>query len=266
VTAETIASLRVRLRALGADARDVDILLADVTGHTPAWLFAHGEEALDGAKAEAFVRRRLNGEPLQYVRGRADFYGREFFVDDRVLIPRPETELLVEAALARAPQGARVLDIGSGSGCIAISLERERPDLDVTSIDISVAALAVASRNARVQASTVRFAASDAFDAIRGDFDLIVSNPPYIAAADYAALTREVRDYEPAAALTPGPLGTEMIERILAAERPPLVILEIGFGQLADVRRIAGAYEVIDVINDLAGIERVVVLSLHARK
>lgn len=266
MTAETIASLRARLRALGADARHVDVLLADVTGRTPAWLFAHGEEAIDGSEAEVLVRRRLDGEPLQYIRGRADFYGREFFVDDRVLIPRPETELLVECAIGKAAQGARVLEIGSGSGCIAISLERERPDLDVTSIDVSFAALAVAARNARVHSSAVRFAASDAFDAIRGDFDLIVSNPPYISGADYAELATEVRDYEPAAALTPGPHGTEMIERILAAKRAPLVILEIGFGQLPDIRPISGAYEIIDVINDLAGIERVVVLSLHGRK
>jgi release factor glutamine methyltransferase len=263
---ESIASIRARLRALVANPRDVDVLLADVTGRTPAWLFAHGEERIDSATIEALVRRRMEGEPLQYIRGKAEFFGREFFVDDRVLIPRPETELLVEAAIARAAKGASVLDVGSGSGCIAITIERERQDLDVTSIDVSVAALAVAKRNARANQSNVRFAASDAFDAIRGEFDLIVANPPYIPRADYEQLDTEVRDHEPQLALTPGPRGTEMIERILDARRAPVIMLEIGFGQLADIRNVARGYEIVDIINDLAGIERVVVLSRHGRK
>jgi release factor glutamine methyltransferase len=267
---ESIASLRARLRetarAAGVNPRDVDVLLADVTGRSPAWLFAHGEERIDPSALEALMTRRLRGEPLQYIRGRTEFFAREFYVDDRVLIPRPETELLAEAAIARAPRGARVLDIGSGSGCIAISLERERQDLDVTSIDISLAALAVASHNARVHESPVRFAASDVFDAIRGDFDLVVSNPPYIPAADYDQLETEVRDHEPRGALTPGPRGTEVIERILGGRRAPTVILEIGFGQLSDLRQVASGYDIAEVINDLAGIERVVVLSRHGRK
>lgn len=265
MTRETIESLRARLRALVATPRDVDVLLADVTGRTPAWLFAHGEERIDPEPVEALVQRRIAGEPLQYIRGKAEFFGREFFVDDRVLIPRPETELLVEAAIARAPRGARVLDVGSGSGCIAITIDRERQDVDVTSIDVSIAALAVAKRNARAHQANVQFAASDAFEAIRGEFDLIVANPPYIPAADYARLVTEVRDHEPQIALTPGPRGTEMIERTLNARRAPVVLLEIGFGQLADVRDVARGYEIVQVINDLAGIERVVVLSRHGR-
>jgi release factor glutamine methyltransferase len=263
---EPIASIRARLRALVANPRDIDVLLADVTGRTAAWLFAHGEERIDAAPVEALVQRRMDGEPLQYIRGKADFFGREFFVDDRVLIPRPETELLVEAAIARAPNGARVLDVGSGSGCIAITIERERQDVEVTSIDISIAALAVAKRNARSHQSNVRFAASDAFEAIRGEFDLIVANPPYIPRRDYEQLDPEVRDNEPQLALTPGPRGTEIIERILAARRAPIVMIEIGFGQLADLRGVASGYEIVQVINDLAGIERVVVLSRHGRK
>ena len=264
MTRESITLLRARLRARVTNPRDVDVLLADVTGRTPAWLFAHGEELIDAAPVEALVQRRIDGEPLQYIRGRTEFFGREFFVDDRVLIPRPETELLVEAAIKRAPRNARVLDIGSGSGCIAISLERERQDLEVTSIDVSIGALAVAKRNARKHGSNVRFAASDGFDAIRDDFDLIVANPPYIPIADYEQLAMEVRDHEPRIALIPGPRGTEMIERILAANKAPVVMLEIGFGQLADVRGVAVGYEIIDVINDLAGIERVVILNALA--
>jgi release factor glutamine methyltransferase len=270
VPGESIASLRARLRetarAAGVNPRDVDVLLADVTGRSQAWLFVHGEERVDPSPIEKLLARRMRGEPLQYIRGRTEFFGREFFVDDRVLIPRPETELLVEAAIVRAPRDACVLDIGSGSGCIAISLERERQDLDVTSIDISVSALAVASRNARTHESRVRFAASDVFDAIRGDFDLVVSNPPYIPASDYDQLETEVRDHEPRGALTPGPRGTEVIERILGGRRAPMVMLEIGFGQLDDVRQVAAGYDIVEVINDLAGIERVVVLSRHGRK
>jgi release factor glutamine methyltransferase len=261
MTGETIASLRARLRALVANPRDVDVLVADITGRTPAWLFAHGEERIDPAPVEALVRRRIEGEPLQYIRGKAEFFDREFFVDDRVLIPRPETELLVEAAIARAPRGSRVLDVGSGSGCVAITIARERQDLEVTSIDLSVGALAVARRNAQTHEANVRFVASDAFDGIRGEFDLIVANPPYIPRADYEQLAIEVRDHEPRIALTPGPRGTEMIERILDARRAPVVMIEIGFGQLADVREVARGYEIVEVRNDLAGIERVVVLS-----
>jgi release factor glutamine methyltransferase len=265
MTVESIASIRARLRALVANPRDADVLLADVTGRTTAWLFAHGDERIDPAPVEAFVRRRMNGEPLQYIRGKAEFFGREFFVDDRVLIPRPETELLVEAAIARAPRGARVLDVGAGSGCVAITIERERQDLDVTSNDVSVSALAVAKRNARSHQSNAFFAASDAFEAIRGEFDLIVANPPYIPFRDYEQLDAQVRDHEPQLALTPGPRGTEMIERILGASRTPVVMLEIGFGQLADVRAVAHGYEITDILNDLAGIERVVVLSRHGQ-
>jgi release factor glutamine methyltransferase len=159
-----------------------------------------------------------------------------------------------------------VLEVGAGSGCIAISLERERPDLEVVSIDVSLAALAVAARNARRHRSRVHFAASDALDAIRGEFDLVVSNPPYIPAAEVETLAIEVRDHEPRGALTSGPRGTEVIERILEARRAPLVLLEIGFGQLPDVRRVARGYEIVEVVNDLAGIERVVVLSRYGRK
>src|SRR5882724_10787234 len=143
---ETIASLRSRYReaarAKDIDPRDIDVLLADATGRSQSWLFAHGEEAIDPSSFDRLVARRLHGEPLQYIRGRAEFFGREFYVDDRVLIPRPDTEHLVETTIARAPGGGRLLEVGAGSGCIAISIERQRPDLEVVSVDISLAALA----------------------------------------------------------------------------------------------------------------------------
>src|SRR5207253_8182224 len=134
---------------------------------------------VDGAMLERLLARRFAGEPLQYIRGKTEFFSREFLVDDRALIPRPETEFVIEAALACAEHGARVIDIGTGSGCIAISIERERSDLHVIGVDVSVAALALAATNRARLGSRVSLAASDVLASIRGEFDLIVSNPPY---------------------------------------------------------------------------------------
>jgi release factor glutamine methyltransferase len=240
--------------------RDLDVLLADLCGRSVAFIHAHGEWEVDDARLDAWLRRRIAGEPLQYIRGRADFYGRELLVDDRVLIPRPETELLVEEAIQRLPRGARVLDVGTGSGCVSVTLALERPDLRMFAVDLSPAALAVARRNRERLGAHVRFAASDVLDSLRGRFDAIVSNPPYIAAGELPSLQVEVRDHEPRMALTPGSLGTEVIERLFAA---PLVLMEIGFGQEGAVRAIAQGrgYRVDAVIPDLAAIPRVVVSS-----
>jgi release factor glutamine methyltransferase len=228
-----------------------------------SWLIAHGDDEIDPKPLEALLQRRYKGEPLQYIRGRTEFYSREFIVDSRVLIPRPETEILVETALAGLAHGARVIDVGTGSGCIAITMERERPDLHVFAVDVSVDALAVARMNRQQLGSQVRFAASNVLDAVHGAFDLIVSNPPYIPLADVATLEPQVRDFEPRMALTPGPLGTETIERIFRGAGGARVILEIGFGQESAIREVAEAQQFIveKVISDLAGIPRVVVSS-----
>ncbi len=211
------------------------------------------------------MRRRMAGEPLQYIRGKTEFYRREFRVDDRVLIPRPETEILVETAIARIERGARVIDIGTGSGCIAVTLALERPDLRVIATDVSPGALAAASKNATARITLV---ASDLLGAFVEDFDWIVSNPPYIPAGDIATLAPEVRDHEPRVALTPGPAGTEIIARILDQAGRARLILEIGFGQSDAVRDLAAAhhFKVDDLRNDLAGIPRVIVLSRHGWK
>jgi release factor glutamine methyltransferase len=184
-----------------------------------------------------------------------------------VLIPRPETELVVETALERAPKNARVLDIGTGSGCIAISIERERPDLRVLSVDRSVEALAMAKTNRDRLQSKVRLAASDLATGLRGDFDVIVSNPPYVPLAEYAQLADEVRVHEPLMALTPGPRGTEIIERILKETRPKLLIFEVGYGQEDRIRNLAKwtRWNVDAFLPDLAGIPRVVVLSPYGQ-
>ena len=265
MTFEAIDAVRARLRARGADPRDIDLLVADATGQTRGWVLAHGDEMIESEPVDALVARRSAGEPLQYIRGRCDFFGREYLVDDRVLIPRPETELLVETAIMRAPRGARVVDVGAGSGCVAISLERARTDLHVVAVDVSMAALALAIRNAHAHRANVRFAASDVLDALRGHVDVIVSNPPYIAGGDVAGLQVEVRDHEPPVALTPGPRGTEVIERIFAAAGDAMVIMEIGFGQADEVGAItvARGFIVDEIRDDLAGIPPIVVASRH---
>jgi len=246
----------------GINPRDVDLLLGDLLGRSLPWLISHGEEPADDVALDAMLARRYAGEPIQYIRGRSEFYGRDFYVDDRVLIPRPETELLVEAALDRAPHGARVIDVGTGSGCIALTLALERSDLRVLGIDKSINALSVAKRNRERLGANATLAASDLLDSIR-TADVIVSNPPYIPAADVETLATEVRDFEPRIALTPGPLGTEAIERILDSAGNAIVLMEVGFGQEQSVREVATArgFTVDDFLNDLAGIPRVVVLS-----
>lgn len=274
MSCERLSSLRARLRGeasqRGLDRRDVDLLLADAVGRPVPFVLAHGELEIDSGPLLAQLERRYAGEPLQYIRRRADFYGREFYVDERVLIPRPETELLVETALNLAPRGARVIDVGSGSGAIAISVERERLDLHVIATDASLAALAVTLANRDRLGARVHLAASDVLAAIDGQFDLILANPPYIPAADIEGLPIEVRGYEPSVALTPGAQGIEIIERLFDEARTRLapggrIVMEIGFGQETLVRDLARShgYVVESVIPDLAGIARTVVSSRH---
>lgn len=250
----------------GVNPRDVDLLLGDMLNKSLPWLIAHDDEIIDPAPLTAMLRRRFAGEPIQYIRRRTEFFSHSFYVDDRVLIPRPETEILVETVLERAPQNARVLDIGTGSGCIAISLELARRDLRVIGIDISPEALTVAHRNRRALGSHVGLAASDLFESIRGRFDIIVSNPPYVADGELMSLALEVRQYEPRVALTSGPKGTEIIERILGQAGNATVMMEVGYGQEQVVRDLAASrgYLVEAFIPDLAGIQRVVVLSKDA--
>lgn len=253
---------RYREEALrrGINPRDVDLLISDITGKPLSWVFAHDD--FDAAQLEPLLARRFAGEPLQYIRGKTEFYGREFVVDDRVLIPRPETEGLVEAAIARVPRGATVIDVGAGSGCICVTLALERSDLRVIGVDASVSALAVAKMNASRLNANATFIASDVLTAIKR-VEFVVSNPPYIAEHIVETLAAEVKDHEPRMALTPGPRGTEVIERILdQAQRAP-VMLEIAYGQDAEIVGVAKQhrYDVDEILKDLAAIPRVVVLS-----
>ena len=271
---ERLDDVRFRLREeaiqRGINPRDIDLLLADQLERPLSWIVAFGEREIDTRPIEALVARRFAGEPLQYIRRVTEFYSREFYVDDRVLIPRPETEILVDAALERTPPGGRVIDIGAGSGCIAISIERERPDLHVFAVDRSPDALAVTAKNCARLASKVRLAGSDLLSSIATTFDTIVSNPPYVPLSEYEELAVEVRIHEPRMAITPGPSGMEIFERILDEAQTRLrpggsLILEVGYGQEDAMRGLAARqrYAVDAFLPDLAGIPRVVVLSKH---
>ncbi|MGA7614661.1 MAG: peptide chain release factor N(5)-glutamine methyltransferase [Thermoanaerobaculia bacterium] len=265
---------RYRREALreGVSPRDVDLLLGDALEVSLVHLVSHDEETIENEALRRFtgwIERRFDGEPLQYIRGRCEFFGREFLVDPRVLIPRPETEILVEAALDRAPAGARVLDVGTGSGEIALTLAAERADLITFASDVSVGALAMARRNASRIGTTTRFVASDVLASIRGRFELIVSNPPYVNAEAIESLQREVRDHEPRVALTPGGNGLQVIESLFSDSKEHLrpggfLIMEIGFDQAAAVQRLAEncGWRIDTILDDLAGIPRIVVSSL----
>ena len=272
---ESLGRLRARLRervlASKMNPRDADFLLCHALGRSLTWLIAHSDDSVDPSvadEASQMVDRRLAAEPLQYIRGYTEFFGRRFAVDPRVLIPRPETEILVEAAIKRLAPGARVLDVGTGSGCIAISIEREIPEVNVVGTDRSIGALAVARLNKERLSSRVAFLAADFVAPLRGAFDLIVSNPPYIPAGVVEGLAPEVQHHEPRGALTPGPIGTEAFEALLheggnLLQSGGLLMLEIGFDQAAAIRSLASeeGWLMDEMIADLAGIPRVVVLS-----
>jgi release factor glutamine methyltransferase len=265
---------------VGDARREAGTLLADLLGRDRAYLFAHSDDLLAPHTVSSFrarVARRAAGEPLQYITGRQEFYRLDFEVTPAVLIPRPETELLVETALellggTRAPL---VCDVGTGSGCIAVSLVYERADARAVALDISEDALAVAARNAARHgvARRIEFFVSDCFAALappRRRFALVASNPPYVAAADLAALQREVREHEPRAALTPGGDGLSIIRRLLAETPPHLargghLVFEIGFDQHEAVRALIDprVWTTLDIRRDLQGIPRAVVLRLN---
>lgn len=201
--------------------RDAQVLLGYALGVSRSWLSAHRDVTLttpDAAQFDALLARRRAGTPVAYLVGAREFYGRRFRVTPDVLIPRPETELLVEEALAHLPRSAprSVLDLGTGSGCIAVTIACERPAAKVIAVDASVGALDVARANARTLGASVEFIESDWFARLAGRrFDLIVANPPYIASGD-SHLSRGDLRFEPQAALAAGADGLNAIRRIVA--------------------------------------------------
>jgi release factor glutamine methyltransferase len=211
---------------------------------------------------QAMVARRREREPVAYILGRRGFRRLELAVDHRVLIPRPETELLVEVALG-LPEGARVLDVGTGSGAVALALKDERPDLRIAGSDASPDALEVAAANAACLGLEVEWAQADLLDGIDGPWDAIVANPPYVAERDRDRLAPEILRYEPLGALLAGPDGLDVIRRLVpaAAARTNLLALELGEGQadaVDELMRRAG-FASVERHRDLAGIERVLV-------
>lgn len=254
------------LREAGCDTPrlDAELLLADALGTTRTALHMAPERELTPVESQRFARllaRRRAREPVAYVLGKRAFRYIELTVDDRVLVPRPESEGLVEAALD-LPRGARVADVGTGSGAIALALKHERPDLTVVGTDASADALAVARANAAALELDVAFVQGDLLDPVDGELDAVLSNPPYVAERDHKTLDPEVIA-EPHLAVFGGHDGFEIVRRLVpaAAARAPLVALEVGQGMatiVGDLLREAGM-AAIEVHRDLAGIERVVV-------
>jgi release factor glutamine methyltransferase len=288
--AEALTEASAALRAAGIiEARpDARALLSFTLARDHAFLIAHSDDELEPSTLALFrerVGRRAAGEPLQYITGRQEFYGLDFEVNPAVLIPRPETELLVETALellreqdATAPL---VCDVGTGSGCIPVALLHERRDARACGLDISPDALAVAARNAARHGVAARLTlrVSDCFDALDAveeraqTFSLVTSNPPYIAESDLAGLQREVREHEPRIALTPGGDGLSVIRRLLAEAPRHLdagghLLFEIGYDQHEAVVRLVdeNVWALLDIRRDLQGIPRVVVLQRRRRR
>ena len=255
---------------LGSARIEAQCLLQNALQVNRAWLLSHPEQPLNveqHARYSALFERRLSGEPVAYILGEREFYGLTFKVTPATLIPRPETELLVDLALQRIPKqsACRVLDLGTGSGAIALSIAHARPDTDVVAVDASEGALEVAQYNAQqLNLDNVRLIVSDWFDALQGErFDLIVSNPPYVAADDTHLAQGDLR-FEPRTALASGADGLDDIRRISTQAKAYLnvnggLLLEHGYDQAARVRALLqqAGFSGVFSARDLSGIERV---------
>lgn len=285
---------RLRATQVPSHTLAAELLLMHTLECDRAWLYTHPEAPVDSAAAErylALVARRAAGEPTQYLTGKQEFWGLEFEVTPAVLIPRPETEHVVEVALERlgargikirldtgAPSAPlRIADVGTGSGCLAVALARELPHAEIFATDISAAALEVARRNAARHgvSDRIHFLQTNLLEVFLQEaraagevsllFDLIVSNPPYIARGEAAALPREVREHEPETALFGGATGVEIYARLIEQAGSLLraggiLVLELGYGAAERVRAIVSVqsgWANMSITNDLAGIPRV---------
>ena len=250
--------------------RDAETLLLHLIGKNKAWLMAHAEDDFAGCTAIRYARlleRRRKGEPIQYITGEAEFYGMPFRVTPDVLIPRPETEHLVERVieLAMGYEYPRIIDVGTGSGAIPIAIAHKLPHARITATDISESALALATENALRNEVNLRFLHGDLLAPAEGErFEIIVSNPPYVPLADRDSLSVEVRDFEPAVALFAEEGGLSIYRRLVPQAFVALVpggaiALEIGYGQQAGIQSVlAGAgFTDIEFTPDLQGIPRV---------
>ena len=269
-----------RLEAAGVPSAPLaaELLLLHVLGRDRTWIYAHPEEAPTPDQLSAFfslVASRISGTPTQYLTGKQEFWGLQFEVTPDVLIPRPETEHVIEVVLARLSEPRRnmplrVADIGTGSGCIAVALAKELPAAEICATDISAAALVVARHNAARHgvADRITFVESNLLDAViePAQFDVIISNPPYIARAEAHTLPMDVRAHEPEVALFGGQDGLALYPSLVkqAGERlvpGGLLVLELGFGQFEAVSTLfdaAHGWTRVSAMQDLAGIVRVI--------
>ncbi|HQZ96466.1 MAG TPA: peptide chain release factor N(5)-glutamine methyltransferase [Pyrinomonadaceae bacterium] len=271
--ADSVARASAKLQDAGIDdaRREASSLMAFAIGKTSAFIFAHPEYELTEAESKAFdsaVERREAREPFHYIVGRKEFYGLDFTVAPGVLIPRPETELLVEDAiniLGELPN-PRFVEIGVGSGCISVSILHNSPRATAVAVDISEPALGIARKNAEFYNVADRLALhhGDVYQGVEGEFDLIVSNPPYIPDSDLTTLQTEVGSFEPHSALFGGDDGLYIVRRIVAdapkfLKKGGHILIEIGFGQARSVKELfdVAIWCEIDFIRDLQGIERI---------
>ncbi len=252
--------------------RDAEILLLGQLGISHAQLLANPDREFTEKEKFIFsqnIHRRLANEPIQYILGKQEFYGLDFRVTSAVLIPRPETEHLVEAVLQLLPRDRplEILDVGTGSGILAVTLAYHLPHAVITAVDISVDAIAVARKNAETHhvVDRIRFVVSDLLSTLEPKlerFDAIVSNPPYVAETDRASLSPEVRDYEPATALFAGETGLDIYRRLIPEARNALkpnglLALEIGQGQRDEIAGLLRDWHDVSFLNDLQQIPRV---------
>jgi release factor glutamine methyltransferase len=267
---EALQAARARLAAISKNPRrDADLLLAHLLGCDQTALLTHPERLLSAAELEQFdrlVERRLASEPMQYLTGEQEFFGLRFEVSPAVLIPRPETEHLVEAVLERfkREEAVRIVDVGTGSGAIAVALAQALPRSRVTAVDLFPAAIEVARRNAERHGVIDRLTllTSDLLEAVdSAGFDAVVANPPYIAEGE--VLEPQVANYEPHSALYAGATGLEVYGRLIPQAAGVLkpggwLLLEIGYGQSSAVRNLMDGWAGVTLVNDLQGIPRVI--------
>ena len=271
---EALTSATDRLTEAGVTnpRRDAELLLMFALGRDRAYIFGHPEHPLTESEATRYdeaISKRLQGMPPQYITGRQEFWGMDFIVSPAVLIPRPETEHLVEVVLelARGIEHPRIVDVGTGSGCIALALAEELPNAELYAVDVSPEALEVARENARRHhlGQRIDFRCSNLLDAFpqENSFDFVVSNPPYISELEKNQLQTEVHDFEPHLALFSGPSGYEVIERLVQQAANVLkpggwLAMEIGAGQETKLRQLLSGWPQVQFTNDLRGIPRVV--------
>ena len=259
---QALSDATAALAAAGCDTPrlDAELLLSFGLGVGRERLVIDAFAELDASQLERFagvVARREAREPVAYIIGRKAFRRISVAVDRRVLIPRPETELLVEVALSIG-RGARVADVGTGSGAVALALNEERPDLSVVGVDVSAGALEVARSNAAELGLDVEFVRADLLDGVPGPFDAVLANLPYVA--DGSGLPPEIELYEPPLALFGGPDGMDPVRRLLAmVDDVPLVALEVGLGEAVASLVARAGFRSVEILRDLAGHERVVV-------